>query len=494
MKDHESHFLMSVIFIRRKPTAKVNRNFILHQSLFRFSAGIDPRGLLSAIFAGLFLFMRNKKQDKTLRMITLGCSKNTVDSEKLLIQFRENGFTILTGISDRKASVIVINTCGFIHDAREESVDTILQCIEEKRNGNTEKVVVMGCLAQRYREELREAIPEVDGIFGVNEASEIMRSVGGDFRQELVGERILTTPAHYAYLKLSEGCSRGCSFCAIPLIRGRHISRPEDEILREAEWLVRDGVKELILIAQDLTFYGLDLYKKRTLPCLIEKLAGIEGLEWIRLHYAYPADFPLDLLRIIKGYPKVCKYLDLPVQHISDRILKSMNRGVSSRQTMVLLDIIRKEIPQIALRTTLITGYPGETEKEFNELLDFVRQFRFERLGVFTYSHEEGTAAGTLKDNVPDRVKHQRADEIMRIQEQISYDLNQDKLNKIINVLIDREEGDYYIGRTEYDSPEIDNEVLIKKGPSVCLSGNFYPVRITDVESFDIFGEIASVK
>ena len=427
-------------------------------------------------------------------MITLGCSKNTVDSEKLLKQFRENGYTILSDVPGRKASVLVVNTCGFIHDAREESVDTILQCIEEKRKGNAEKVVVMGCLAQRYREEIREEIPEVDGIFGVNEASAILRSLGGDFRQELVGERILTTPPHYAYLKLSEGCSRGCSFCAIPLIRGRHVSRPEDDILREAEGLARNGVRELLLIAQDLTFYGLDLYKKRTLPSLVEKLTGIEGLQWIRLHYAYPADFPLELLQIMNESPQVCRYLDLPIQHVSDRILKSMNRGITSGQTMALLENIRREVPEVALRTTLITGYPGESDKEFSDMLRFVEQFRFERLGVFTYSHEEGTPAGELKDNIPERVKHQRAGEIMHIQERISFEVNQNMLGKIINVLIDREENDYYIGRSESDSPEIDNEVLIKKGQAVCLTGNFYPVRITDVESFDIFGEVVTTK
>ncbi len=426
-------------------------------------------------------------------MITLGCSKNTVDSEKLLKQFSENGYTILSDVSGRKASVLIVNTCGFIHDAREESINTILQCIQEKKKGNAEKLVVMGCLAQRYREELRKELPEVDGIFGVSEASAILCSLGGDFRQELIGERLLTTPPHYAYLKMSEGCSRGCSFCAIPLIRGRHVSRPEDEILREADWLVRNGVRELLLIAQDLTFYGLDLYKKRTLPSLVDKLAGIEGLEWIRLHYAYPADFPLDLLQVMKENPNVCRYLDLPIQHISDRILKSMNRGISSGETMALLETIRSEVPEVALRTTLITGYPGESEKEFSELLHFVQQFRFERLGVFTYSHEEGTPARALKNNVPDRVKKRRADEIMRVQEQISYESNQNMLGRIINVLIDREEDDYYIGRTEFDSPEIDNEVLIKKGQTVCLAGNFYPVRVTDVESFDIFGEVVTV-
>jgi len=423
-------------------------------------------------------------------MITLGCSKNTVDSEKLLKQFERNGFSILKDPSVQKASVIVINTCGFIHDAREESVDTILQCIQEKKNGNAEKVLVIGCLAQRYREELMEEIPEADGVFGVDDAPAILDSLGGNYKEELVGERILTTPAHYAYLKISEGCSRECSFCAIPLIRGKHISRPEEEILMEARNLVGGGVKELILIAQDLTYYGADLYKKRTLPRLIEKLAGIEGLEWIRLHYAYPAGFPADLLRVIHQFPNVCKYIDLPVQHISDRILSSMKRGISSAQTLDLLDTIRKQVPGIAVRTSLIVGYPGETEREFMELLEFVKQYRFDRLGIFTYSHEENTSAYGFKDNIPDKIKQEYANEIMRVQEEISYELNQNKLNKIINVLVDREDSIYYIGRTEHDSPDIDNEVLINKERSVCIPGYFYPVRINGIESFDIFGDV----
>lgn len=423
-------------------------------------------------------------------MITLGCSKNTVDSEKLLKQFERNGFSILKDPSVQKASVIVINTCGFIHDAREESVDTILQCIQEKKNGNAEKVLVIGCLAQRYREELMEEIPEADGVFGVDEAPAILDSLGGNYKEELVGERILTTPAHYAYLKISEGCSRECSFCAIPLIRGKHISRPEEEILMEARNLVGGGVKELILIAQDLTYYGADLFKKRTLPRLIEKLAGIEGLEWIRLHYAYPAGFPADLLRVIHQFPNVCKYIDLPVQHISDRILTSMKRGISSAQTLDLLDTIRKQVPGIAVRTSLIVGYPGETEREFMELLEFVKQYRFDRLGIFTYSHEENTSAYGFKDNIPDKIKQEYVNEIMRVQEEISYELNQNKLNKIINVLVDREDSIYYIGRTEHDSPDIDNEVLINKERSVCIPGYFYPVRINGIESFDIFGDV----
>lgn len=434
--------------------------------------------------------MRTKRPDKTLRMITLGCSKNTVDSEKLLKQFERNGFSILKDPSVQKASVIVINTCGFIHDAREESVDTILQCIQEKKNGNAEKVLVIGCLAQRYREELMEEIPEADGVFGVDEAPAILDSLGGNYKEELVGERILTTPAHYAYLKISEGCSRECSFCAIPLIRGKHISRPEEEILMEARNLVGGGVKELILIAQDLTYYGADLFKKRTLPRLIEKLAGIEGLEWIRLHYAYPAGFPADLLRVIHQFPNVCKYIDLPVQHISDRILTSMKRGISSAQTLDLLDTIRKQVPGIAVRTSLIVGYPGETEREFMELLEFVKQYRFDRLGIFTYSHEENTSAYGFKDNIPDKIKQEYVNEIMRVQEEISYELNQNKLNKIINVLVDREDSIYYIGRTEHDSPDIDNEVLINKERSVCIPGYFYPVRINGIESFDIFGDV----
>ncbi len=432
------------------------------------------------------------KQDNTIRIVTLGCSKNTVDSEKLLKQFRINGFDTYSDQEDGRASVVVINTCGFIEDAREESVDTILHFVNEKKKGNVEKVIVMGCLAQRYRDELLREIPEMDGVFGLNETDRLLLSLGGHLRRELTGERVLTTPSHYAYLKISEGCSHGCSFCAIPLIRGRHVSRPEEEILSEAANLVKSGVRELMLIAQDLTWYGMDLYKRRALPALVEKIAAISGLDWIRLHYAYPAGFPLELLKVMKQYPVICNYIDVPVQHISDRILRSMKRGVTARQTMTLLETIRKELPGAALRTTLIVGYPGETDNEFDELIRFVGQFRFDRLGVFIYSHEEGTPAYRLKDDIPVKVKQQRADEIMRLQEGISYDLNAGKLNTVFPVMVDREEGDYFVGRTEFDSPEIDNEVLIEKAQARVIPGNIYPVRITGVESFDIFGEIIS--
>ncbi|HNS17541.1 MAG TPA: 30S ribosomal protein S12 methylthiotransferase RimO [Bacteroidales bacterium] len=430
------------------------------------------------------------KPEKTLTLITLGCSKNTVDSEKLLKQFRENGFDVSADSGNKNASVVVINTCGFIDDAKEESIDTILYFINEKKKGNVGKVIVMGCLAKRYREELLEEIPEMDGIFGVNETTELLQSLGGNLKYELTGERILTTPSHYAYLKISEGCSHGCSFCAIPLIRGKNVSRHQDDILSEAEYLVKNGTKELILIAQDLTWYGMDLDRRRSLPSLLESMACISGLEWIRLHYTYPAGFPLDLLRVMKQFPNVCNYLDIPIQHISDRVLRSMKRGITAGQTIALLETIRKELPGAAIRTTVIAGYPGETEQEFSELTRFIEQFRFDRLGVFVYSHEEGTPAHRLRDDIPLKVKTQRADEIMHIQEDISYELNVLKLNKTLPVIVDREEGGYFIGRTEFDSPEVDNEVLIEKDQTTAVPGNFYRVLITDVESFDIFGKI----
>ncbi|MBP6978032.1 MAG: 30S ribosomal protein S12 methylthiotransferase RimO [Lentimicrobiaceae bacterium] len=430
------------------------------------------------------------KQTKPIRLITLGCSKNTVDSEKLLKQFRANGFYTIDDQENIKPSLVVINTCGFIGDAKEESVDTILSYIDEKKKGNVEKVIVIGCLAQRYREELQKEIPEMDSIFGLNEVTGLLHYLGGNFRDELVGERILTTPSHFAYLKISEGCSHGCSFCAIPLIRGNHVSRPVEAILNEAEYLVQNGVRELILIAQDLTWYGMDLYRRRSLPSLVEKLASISGLEWIRLHYTYPAGFPLDLLRVMNQYPNICNYIDIPVQHNCNRILRSMKRGITAGKTMKLLETIRKLLPGAAIRTTLIVGYPGETDQEFDELTRFIEEFRFDRLGVFSYSHEEGTPAYRLRDDIPEKVKNQRADEIMRIQENISYELNSIKLGKVVTVLVDREEGEFYVGRTEHDSPEIDNEVLIKRDQTLIIPGNFYSVEITDIESFDIFGRV----
>lgn len=435
--------------------------------------------------------MQTKKRE-TVEVVTLGCSKNTVDSEKLLGQLRSGGVQTDTYHSAEKPSIVVINTCGFIQDAKEESIDTILGYIEEKRKGNIDKVFVMGCLAQRYKDELLSEIPEMDGVFGLSEVPALLHSLGVVYHSELLGERFLTTRSHTAYLKVSEGCDHRCSFCAIPLIRGKHISRPQEEIILESESLVNQGVKELILIAQDLTYYGIDLYKKRALPDLVGKIAQLPGLEWLRLHYTYPAGFPFELLEVIKASPTVCKYIDIPIQHINDRILRSMQRGITRSQTIRLLESIRRILPEAAIRTTLIAGYPGETDKEFKELRDFIEAFRFDRLGIFTYSHEEDTPAFHLRDDIPEPLKRQRADEIMRLQEDISYSLNSNKIGSILNVLIEEETAEYYIGRTEFDSPEIDNEVLILKDDIPLHQGNFYSVMITGAENFDLFGKVVS--
>jgi ribosomal protein S12 methylthiotransferase len=428
------------------------------------------------------------RSKNNIRIVTLGCSKNTVDSELLMGQLAAGGKKVLSGEEGDSALVVVINTCGFILDAKKESIGKILGYVDQKQKGNVKKVYVMGCLAERYRTDLIREIPEIDGIFGVNELPEILSSLGVNLRKELAGERLLTTPSHYAYLKISEGCDRHCSFCAIPLIRGRHMSKPMENIIREAETLAADGVRELILIAQDLTCYGVDNYHKRKLPELVEKLASIKSLEWIRLHYAYPAGFPVKLLKVLNSHPNVCNYIDIPIQHINDRVLRSMKRGITGRQTRKLLDSIRTLLPGVAIRTTLITGYPGETDNEFIELVDFIKQFKFDRLGVFPYSHEEGTPAYRLKDDIPEKIKKQRVGELMQVQEEISFELNQNKLGKVYKVLIDEEEGDYYVGRTEFDSPEVDQEVLIGKKGNSLTTGRFYPVMITGAESFDLYG------
>ena len=433
------------------------------------------------------------KPKHQIKLVTLGCSKNVVDSELLMGQIKANKMSVTGDDNNDYASTVIINTCGFINDAKEESIDTILQYTRAKEKGLVEKVYVMGCLSERYRNTLLKEIPEIDGIFGVNDQRSILKVVGANYKKELVGERLLTTPSHYAYLKVSEGCDRQCSFCAIPLIRGKHVSKPEEQILKEAQLLADKGVKELILIAQDLTYYGLDLYKKRALPQLVTKLADMNQFEWIRLHYTYPAGFPLELLDVIKSYPSVCNYIDIPIQHISDNILKSMNRVITTQGTRELLELIKAKLPNAAIRTTLITGYPGETEQDFEELKNFVNEFQFDRLGVFTYSHEENTPAFRLEDDVPDQIKRERADEIMAIQESISYNKNHEKIGKLLKVVIDRQEGDYYIARGEFDSPEIDNEVLIKVSGQKLQVGGFYEVKIVEAESFDIFGKILRV-
>jgi ribosomal protein S12 methylthiotransferase len=400
-----------------------------------------------------------------------------------------NDYTVIHD-SNEKSDVIVINTCGFIHDAKEESIDTILNAIQLKTNGDTKKVIVTGCLSERYKEELTKELDGVDGIFGVNELPEILNSLNVDYKKELIGERLLTTPKHYAYLKISEGCDRNCSFCAIPIIRGKHISKSKEEIINEVHFLAKQGVKEVILIAQDLTYYGVDNYKKRELPDLLNKISEVEGIEWIRLHYTYPANFPNGLLNVMRDNPKVCSYMDMPLQHISSRILRSMKRGLGGEKTIELIKKIKKEVPNVALRTTLIVGYPGETEEEFEQLMDFVKQTKFERLGVFTYSPEEDTSAFKLKDDVPEELKEDRKDRLMMLQQEISYSLNQQKVGTTIKVIIDKKEDNNYIGRTEFDSPEVDNEVIINKHNNDLNLGEFYNITITDSDFFDIYGEL----
>ncbi len=425
---------------------------------------------------------------KKINVITLGCSKNLIDSEVLMRQLQED--YIITHDAAEDSDIIVINTCGFINDAKEESIDTILSAVEAKKAGNVQKVYVTGCLSERYKKELSGEISQVDGFFGVNELPGVLNALDVDYKKELVGERLLTTPKHYAYLKISEGCDRTCSFCAIPLIRGKHISKSIEEIVKEAAFLASKGVKEVMLIAQDLTYYGLDMYKKRKISELVQKIAEVEGIEWIRLHYAYPAGFPEELLEVIKNNPKVCQYLDIPLQHISDPILSSMKRAHGRSETIRLVEKIRKELPEAAIRTTFIVGYPGETEEDFNQLMDFVKTYSFDRLGVFQYSPEEGTSAFALVDNVPAKVKQERADRLMMLQQEISFALNKEKEGRVFRTIIDRKEGGYYIGRTEFDSPEVDNEVLIPTENKKLDTGSFYNVKITRAEFYDLYGEV----
>lgn len=431
--------------------------------------------------------MKVKKVNKNIHLVTLGCSKNLVDSENLMLQLEAGGFKVFHD-SENPSGTVIINTCGFINDAKEESVNTILEFARARKQGKIEKLLVMGCLSQRYKKELEAEIHEVDGFFGVADMENILLSVGTDLKKDLIGERVLTTPSHYAYLKISEGCDRTCSFCAIPLIRGKHVSRTMESLVAEAGFLARKGVKELILIAQDLSWYGLDIYKKRMLATLLSALEKVDGIEWIRLHYAYPAGFPEDVLEIMAGSSKICKYLDIPVQHISDSILSSMRRGHNSSQTRELLQRIRLKVPGIALRTSLIVGYPGETKKDFEELKTFVKEIQFERLGVFSYSHEENTHAFNLKDSVSSTVKKARVEELMAIQEEISLELNQKKTGNTFKTIIDRKEGDFWVGRSCHDSPEIDNEILIPLNFNL-KPGNFYNIEITSAEAFDLFGE-----
>ncbi|MCT4636385.1 MAG: 30S ribosomal protein S12 methylthiotransferase RimO [Bacteroidales bacterium] len=430
------------------------------------------------------------KKKFRINIITLGCSKNLVDSEVLMKQLDVNHIEVTHNDEIVEADAILINTCGFINDAKEESVNTILECIEAKNNGYVKAIYVFGCLSQRYREELQNEMPEVDGFFGVDSFKAILEKLSATFRTDLVGERVITTPGHYAYLKIAEGCNWGCSYCAIPLIRGKYISVSIERLVKDTTRLVEQGVKEIMLIAQDLTYYGVDLYGERKLADLLEALAKIEGLKWIRLHYAYPTMFPKEVVDVMKRYNNICKYLDIPIQHSSTEVLKSMRRGITREETKELLDYIKSEIPDIALRTTIMVGHPGESQKEFDDLKDFVKDIKFDRLGVFTYSEEEGTwGADNLSDDISQEVKQERADEIMEIQQDISYNLNQQRVGKEYEIIIDRREGDYLIGRSEFDSPEIDNEILINTDIDI-NPGEFVNVKILRADDFDLYAEM----
>lgn len=426
----------------------------------------------------------------TIDIITLGCSKNLVDSEKLIRQLQANGYTVTHDSDNPQGEIAVINTCGFIGDAKEESINTILEFCQAKEQGRLKKVFVMGCLSERYLEELGEEIPQVDRFYGKFNWNELLNDLGKAYDADCL-DREITTPRHYAYLKISEGCNRKCAYCAIPIITGKHQSRPIEEILEEVKLLVAKGVKEFQVIAQELTYYGLDLYKKQMLPELIERMAAIEGVEWIRLHYAYPAGFPIDLLRVMRENDNVCKYLDIALQHISDHMLQAMQRHVTKQQTLDLIETMRKEVPGIHLRTTLMVGFPGETEEDYNELKEFVKMAKFERMGAFAYSSEEGTYSGdNYIDDVPQDVKQVRLDKLMMIQQRVSAEVAARKIGQTLKVIIDRREGDYYVGRTEYDSPEVDPEVLIKVDELELNIGQFYHAQITDSDDFDLYATI----
>ncbi len=436
--------------------------------------------------------MKTKTLKKNkVNVVTLGCSKNIFDSEVMMAQLKANKFEVEHEAQQDDSEIVIINTCGFIDNAKQESIDTILRYADAKNEGLVEKVYVTGCLSERYKEDLEAEIPEVDAFFGTRELPRLLKTLKADYKHELVGERLLTTPSHYAYFKIAEGCDRPCSFCAIPIMRGKHVSTPIEALVEQAKGLAAKGVKELMLIAQDLTYYGLDIYKKRALADLLRALSDVEGIEWIKLHYAFPAGFPMDVLDVMNERDNVCKYLDIPLQHGSTRMLKAMRRGITREKTEELIEQIREKVPGIAIRTTLISGYPGETEEDFQEMYDWVERSRFERLGIFTYSHEENTHAYNFEDDVPEEVKKERADKIMELQSGISYELNQEKIGQTFKVLFDRIEGDYFIGRTEFDSPEVDNEVLVKKGEDVYIRiGDFADVKITSADHYDLYGTL----
>ncbi|MCP4520644.1 MAG: 30S ribosomal protein S12 methylthiotransferase RimO [Cytophagales bacterium] len=430
------------------------------------------------------------KKDK-VNVVTLGCSKNIVDSENLITQLKSNEIDVDHESEVDDSNIVIVNTCGFIENAKQESIDTILQYAEAKDNGEIEKLYVTGCLSQRYKDSLEEEIPQVDAYFGTLELPLLLKKFDIDYKHELVGERITTTAQHFSYLKIAEGCDRPCSFCAIPLMRGKHVSRPIEELVKETESLVKRGTKEIILIAQELTYYGIDLYKERALAKLLRELSDIKGLEWIRLHYAYPSGFPMDVLEVMAERDNICNYLDIPLQHGANKILKLMRRGITREKTEQLVHDIREKVPNIAIRTTLIVGHPGETEEDFEELCQFVRDMRFDRLGVFTYSHEENTHSYTMEDDVPEDVKEERVNIIMGIQQEIAFENNLKYIGNTYRVLIDRKEGGYFIGRTEFDSPEVDNEVLIDAKKTYLSVGDFCNIKIVDATDFDLYGEVA---
>ncbi|MFT6981814.1 MAG: ribosomal protein S12 methylthiotransferase [Crocinitomicaceae bacterium] len=437
--------------------------------------------------------MKTKTLKKNkVNVVTLGCSKNIFDSEVLMAQLKANKFDVEHEAQQDDSEIVIINTCGFIDNAKQESIDTILRYADAKKEGSVHKVYVTGCLSERYREDLEKEIPEVDAFFGTRELPRLLKTLKADYKHELVGERLLTTPSHYAYFKIAEGCDRPCSFCAIPLMRGKHVSTPMEDLVAQAKGLAAKGVKELMLIAQDLTYYGLDIYKKRNLAELLEKLSDVEGIEWIKLHYAFPAGFPMDVLKVMNERDNICNYLDIPLQHGSTKMLKAMRRGITREKTEALIAEMRTQVPGIAIRTTLISGYPGETEEDFQEMYDWVERSRFDRLGIFTYSHEENTHAFNVEDDVPEDVKKERADMIMELQSGISYELNQEKIGKTYKVLFDKVEGDYFIGRTEFDSPEVDNEVLVKKENEYVRLGDFASVKITSADHYDLYGDVVN--
>lgn len=432
---------------------------------------------------------------KTLRkdkvnVITLGCSKNLVDSENIITQLKGNDYEVVHDSNDEDANVVIVNTCGFIDLAKEESVNTILQYAEVKKQGGIDKLYVTGCLSQRYKDDLEVEIPEVDAYFGTLELPSLLAKLEADYQHDLIGERWISTPQHYAYLKISEGCNRTCSFCAIPLMRGKHVSKPIERLVKEAENLARHGVKELMLIAQELTYYGLDIYKKRELPKLLHALADVEGIDWIRLHYAYPSKFPTEIFEVMAERPEICNYLDMPLQHANDDVLARMRRQITRKETVELVEKARIMVPDLTLRTTMLVGFPGETEQEFQDLCQFVEEMEFDRLGVFQYSHEEDTIAHAMADDIPAEVKAERANALMELQQDISWSKNQAKVGKTFKTLFDRKEGEYFIGRTEGDSPEVDNEVLVKAADNYVRVGDFAPIKITRAEDYDLYGEV----